>query len=244
MRRSAAGGPILFGCAAYFMVHGSTGYFSERARFERRVSLLTLAVGMFFMAALLGAGLPGVRRLIERTTERFGFEGPTQYVRRITLEQYRGAPEPLRAVGPVRPVVARKGGDPIRSRSQGPNARPETRSRVRGPGAAEADLVARSVSRIANVPIIRSEELVIDRLVRPSYPAELLDRNVEGRVTLQALIDTTGRVRDVQVLASSGEFQFEHAAESAVWQCRFRPYRQRGVPSEVYAVFRFAFRIY
>jgi len=29
-----------------------------------------------------------------------------------------------------------------------------------------------------------------------------------------------------------------------MWQCRFRPYRVRGEVHEVYAVFRFSFRIY
>jgi TonB family protein len=94
------------------------------------------------------------------------------------------------------------------------------------------------------VPVFQSEELIIDRLVKPDYPASLLARDVEGKVTVQALVDTVGQVVDVQVVASTGETLFEQAARDAVWQCRFRPYRRGGEASEVYAVFRFSFKIY
>jgi hypothetical protein len=36
----------------------------------------------------------------------------------------------------------------------------------------------------------------------------------------------------------------EEAAERAVFQCRFRPYRVGGETRTVYAVFRFVFRLY
>ena len=64
---------------------------------------------------------------------------------------------------------------------------------------------------------------------------------------VQALVDTAGRVVDVQLLASSGVEPFERSAQEAVWQYRFRPYHGAslpGNPSEVYAIFRFAFRVY
>jgi TonB family protein len=86
--------------------------------------------------------------------------------------------------------------------------------------------------------------LVIDRWVRPEYPRSLLERDIEGKVTLQALVDTVGQVVDVQVLTSTGENLFERAAEEAVRQCRFRPYRPGGEASEFYVVFPFSFRIY
>ena len=83
------------------------------------------------------------------------------------------------------------------------------------------------------------------RLVKPSYPEILLAQNIEGKVMVQALVDTVGKVIEVQIMASTGEHLFERAAEDAVWQCRFRPFRPAGEsPSEVYAVFRFVFSIY
>jgi TonB family protein len=224
------------------MVHGTAGYFDERARFARRVSLLTLAVSLCGAGLLVALRVPQVRRALPDST-RFGFEGPEQYVRRITLDQFQGRVSTLADVGQLEPSApARRGG--ARSPSRGRVGQPDPRPRFQGPGDADFDANQRSASRISGVPVFQSEELVIDRLVRPEYPRPLLDRNVEGKVTLQALVDTVGHVVEVQVLASTGETEFEEAAAAAVRQCLFRPYRPGGAAREVYAVFRFSFRIY
>lgn len=223
------------------MVHGISGYFRERECTARRVSLTTLALSLLALLLMNAARLPIVRRALTDTA-RFGFEGPNQYVRRITLQEFQGRGPMLSDLGRIQPRSGRRGGDPSpRRRGEG---RPVVRMPVRGPGEAGSNLPARIVSRYANVPVVRSEDLVIDRLVRPEYPRILLDKNIEGKVTLQALVDTVGRVIEVEVLASTGENLFEQAAEEAVRQCRFRPYRPGGEASEVYAVFRFSFRIY
>jgi TonB family protein len=223
------------------MEHGVAGYFAEQARFQRRLSMCTLAASV---AALFVLGLtraPVVRDLMKRTA-RFGYEGPDQYVRRIALRQYQGTSRTLSDLGNVAPRLERRGGARA-TRSSG-EGNPQPKARASGPGSSDRDLIARSVSRSANVPIVRSEELVIDRLVKPQYPPPLLERNIEGKVMVQALIDTIGNVIDVQIMASTGESLFERAAEDAVWQCRFRPFRPDGEVSEVYAVFRFVFSIY
>ena len=44
------------------MSHGSASYFSERSRSERRVSLLTVAVGLFFLVAIEAARVPIIFR--------------------------------------------------------------------------------------------------------------------------------------------------------------------------------------
>ena len=226
------------------MEHGVAGYFLERDRFERRVSLLTLAVGLVFLSSLGLARVPPVRRPLESVLMRFGFEGPTQYVRRITLGQYRGQSEVLSQIGRVNPVAAQRGGQRGPRRSDPRSIRPEFRPRLPGTGSAAHDVAARSTARVEGVPVVQSEDLIIDQLVRPEYPPALLEGNIEGNVMLQALIDTAGRVIDVQVMGGTGQPLFERAAVKAVLQCRFRPYRLAGMPSEVYAVFRFAFRIY
>ena len=203
--------------------------------------MMTLAVSVIVLLFLTAMSLPIMRR-VRINSARFGFEGPNQYVRRITLQEYQGKSPLLSDLGRIQPRAARRGGDPAPRRHRA--GRPVVRMPVRGPGDAETNLPARMGSRYANVPVVRSEDLVIDRLVRPDYPRVLLDKNVEGKVTLQALVDTIGRVIEVEVLASTGENLFEQAAEEAVRQCRFRPYRPDGEASEVYAVFRFSFRIY
>lgn len=226
------------------MTHGIAGYFIERARAARRVSLIALLVGLLPLGVLYLARVsPEFRAAITDQT-RFGFEGPEQYVRRIELEQAEGMTELLRHLGNVQPLESRRGGARRGKTSDHPRATPRSSTDVTGPGDSEFDLVSRAVSRRENVPVVRSEDLVIEQLVRPDYPAELLDRNIEGKVMLQALVDTVGAVVDVQVLGSTGETRFEEVAATAVWKCRFRPFKRDGVASEVYAVFRFAFRIY
>jgi TonB family protein len=138
--------------------------------------------------------------------------------------------------------MTHKGGATPPSRARVGQPRP--RKTFEGDGESAQDLAMRSVTRLTGVPVFQSEELVIDRLVKPEYPPSLLEKNVEGKVTLQALVDTVGNVVEVQLITSTGETLFEKAAEEAVWLCRFHPYRAGGEASEVYAVFRFSFRIY
>jgi len=224
------------------MVHGVSGYFLERARFERRVALLTALVSLIALG-LLGLGHTKIVRTMATRTVRFGYEGPDQYVRRISLRQLEGPSTALSDLGAISPRYERKGGASATQRKNG--GRPTPISNVTGPGSSNRDLIARAVMRSANVPVVRSEDLVIDRLVKPSYPEILLAQNIEGKVMVQALVDTVGKVIEVQIMASTGEHLFERAAEDAVWQCRFRPFRPAGEsPSEVYAVFRFVFSIY
>jgi len=222
------------------MIHGIAGYFLERARFTRRLSLVTAVVSGVLLGAMLAARLPAIRQSLR--IARFGYEGANQYVRRIELKQYAGAPAPLLDVGLVLPRSTRRGGE-TEARSDRAGHVPQTRTRFKGPGTSEQDLASRPI-RLANVPVVQSEDLVIDRLVRPAYPVDAFERGIEGKVTLQALIDTAGKVIDVQLVTSTGERQLEVAAEQAVWQCRFRPYLVDGRVSQVYAILPFAFRIY
>ena len=224
------------------MVHGVSGYFLERARFERRVAGLTVLVSVVALG-MLGVAHTKVARDMTARTVRFGYEGPDEYVRRIDIRQLEGTSTKLSDLGAVSPRFERKGGAEAVHRTG--KGRPTPVARLSGPGSSDRDLIARSVARSANVPVVRSEDLVIDRLVKPSYPEVLLAQNIEGKVMVQALVDTVGKVIEVQIMASTGERLFERAAEDAVWQCRFRPFRPAGEsPSEVYAVFRFVFSIY
>jgi TonB family protein len=225
------------------MTHGTESYFLERARASRRVSLITLALASFSIGLLGLARVPVIERALAQTA-RFGYEGRDTYVRRIRLLQIQGAVDDPGQVPEVIARIAFKGGAVEGRPTRLPTARPATRPQLVGPGDAEVDLISRRVTRLAHVPVVRSEELVISFLVRPEYPEALLEKNIEGKVTVQALVDTIGNVVDVQVLASTGQPMFERAAETAVWQCRFRPYRTSGQVSEVYALFRFAFTIY
>ncbi len=235
------------------MQYGIEGYLRERARLDRRlatiltgVSLVALALsGLLFLRSALEFARTG--RVPSPTwPDFFGFEGREQYVRRIYLET-AGPPGPR----PGRPTVyfpsvatQRGGRAPIAS-SADPHALPETRRVGSGPGESSDDLLARArVLYGGSALVIQSEDLVIEELVRPEYPENARERNAEGLVAFVATVDVTGAVTRVDLLSSTGDRELEDAAAEAVRQCRFRPYRVDGMPTEVRAVFRFNFRIY
>ncbi|NOT35209.1 MAG: energy transducer TonB [Candidatus Eisenbacteria bacterium] len=226
------------------MSYGIDAYFLEQRRAARRVAWLTFALSVVGLAPILAALVSPEFREAVREQSRFGYEGADQYVRRIELQRYEGVGERTQQLGALQPIAARAGGGSGGTASSHPRARPETRPLMTLEGETDFGLDSRSPRQRSQVPVIRSEDLVIEHLVRPTYPPELLEQNVEGKVTLQALVDTLGAVIGIEVLASTGEARFEDAARVAVRECRFRPFRRDGAVSEVYAVFRFAFRIY
>ncbi len=235
------------------MVHGSQQYFLERARFERRVSLLCAGmslVALSFEAALL---LPAVQHAVEEHVlgsplhpRRFGFEGPEQYVRRIVLEA-SGPPGPT----PGRPTIfyhsaqAVKGGRSEAAPSDDLHARPDTRPPGHGAGESTQDLVAKArVIYGGSGPVMRSEDFIVEWMVKPEYPEGPLERNSEGLVALGAVVDTTGAVTRVDLVSSPGDRELEEAAIAAASKYRFRPYRVAGRVTEAYAIIRFDFKIY
>ena len=228
------------------MVHGTDSYFAERARNARRLSITAATLGLLLLGLLPLGRTPPIQKLINDPV-RFGFEGPEQYVRRITLQALPGDAQNMQDLGAVREHSTRRGGSPTpaAARSSSP-APPENRLRVLGPGESEEDLLARAFHRRSDVPVFQSEELVIEKLVKPAYPDHALTQEIEGHVAVMALVDTNGRVVEVQVLASDllADREFGQAASEAVWRCEFRPYNPQGKRQEVYALFRFNFTIY
>jgi TonB family protein len=229
------------------MEHGVEAYFIERARATRRVAAINAALSLAAFALLLLAQLPFAQRVLRRPdVMRFGFEGPTRYVQLVQIEASPGSAMPLMDVGKVNAHTTRGGGDEGALKAAA-HARPRRDRRgpsTEGIGEAEEDLLARALANQGRVPIFQSDELVIETLVRPQYPEDAHNRGIEGRVAVLAHVDTLGHVVEAEVMNASGEPQLDDASKVAVLQCRFRPYRVDGAAREVYAVFRFAFRIY
>lgn len=227
------------------MDHGSAAYFAERARCARRTALTACALSVAVFAPLLVSYAPFLRHPADevRRRLRFGVLGDeARYVRRIILEAAPGRDNALRDIGPVAARGARRGGSPIPRRPTVEAGRPEFRPPIEGPGESFQDLLARALARKSDVPVVPPDELVIQTLVRPIYPEDARDRNIEGRVSVLALVDTLGAVVDVDVVDGVHE-SLVRAAVNAVWQCRFQPYRIRGRAREVYVVMPFNFRI-
>lgn len=235
------------------MSHGSQQYFLEFARFTRRVSLLSAGLSLVLLALQAALLVPALRRTVAEQLSRgvlaprhFGFEGPTQYVRRIILEAEGplGA-APGRTTIVYRSAQALKGGQSGTARSDDPHARPDTRRRGVGAGESSEDLVARArVTYGGRGPVMQSEDFVVERMVKPEYPEGPLERNVQGLVAIGAVVDTTGAVTRVDLVSSPGDRELEAVAIAAARQYRFRPYRVDGQATEAYAIIRFDFKIY
>jgi TonB family protein len=229
------------------MKHGIDFYFIESLRLRRRLSMLTFSLALVGLGPFLLLQIPLVRRHVLREptpTVRIGYEGFNRIVERIELNALEGRSAPLIDVGHVVARPMRKGGEGLTPAKSAARAGPRRPVPLRGLGEDEEDLMAAARARMANVPIVQSEDLVIESMRAPEYPEDLHARGVEGRVALMALVDSTGHVAEVSVVESTGELAFEQSASEVVRMARFRPYRIAGAAREVYAVIRYRFRIY
>src|SRR5436309_13904192 len=134
------------------MVHGIQGFFAERERNARRISLLAAAFALVLLAALMLARISPIEQALN-DPKRWGFEGPEQYVRRIQLEASPGSTRSLRDVGAVVERSVERGGSPSPLASRSGHATPPNRLPVAGPGQGIEDLLARSFTRRADVPV-------------------------------------------------------------------------------------------
>lgn len=227
------------------MRHGIDGYFHEIERFQRRLSLIGGSVCALFLLALVALRQPAVVEALD-DPKRFGFEGRDQYVERILLE-IRG---PEERPGPSRvnlvPVNLQAGGGEKHVARQGTKPAREAQRPGKGQGEDELTLQARLRALALEGPVVQSTDLVVENLVRPTYPEAAREANIEGVVELVALVDTTGKVLQVEILGGTQQPMLEHAATAAVLQCRYRPYRVRESDPvrRVWAYFRIRFTLY
>jgi TonB family protein len=82
---------------------------------------------------------------------------------------------------------------------------------------------------------------VATQKVDPAYPLELMRRNVQGTVTLYAVIRNDGSVSDVRVLRSVDD-RLDQYARAALAHWRFRPATRNGVAVDLEAVVMIPFK--
>ena len=85
----------------------------------------------------------------------------------------------------------------------------------------------------AQVSLSANTTARVSRTVEPSYPLLAKQMKVQGAVVLQALIDKTGSIEELQVV--SGPTILAAAAREAVKQWHFKPYYQSGQAVETEA---------
>lgn len=225
------------------MRHGIDAYFDEIAQFQRRLAAFGVSVSVLVVLSLFVLQQPVVVDALS-DPKRFGYEGPDQYVERILLE-LRGDEEQIGAnVMNVAPVSRRSGGGKREPAQEGIKPAPVGPKVGQSSGDDEMTLEARLRALALAGPIVQSQDLVVEKMVRPEYPEEARDQDVEGLVELIALVDTTGAVVQVEIIGGSRHPLLDQAATTAVLQCRYRPYRIRDDVEPVWAYFRITFRLY
>jgi len=224
------------------LTHGIDTYFGEFVANRRRLGVVLLSVSVALSSLFVTVGRKVAHDMLDDPM-RFGFEGPKQWVERIRLEELATHEAPGVFSITYLTAESRKGGEKRARPTPVPKAEVEVK-RPPGPGEDEQDLLAKARMLALDAPLVRSEELVIERLVRPEYPDEARDHNIEGVVEMVALVDTTGSVLQIQIVGGTREPLFEAAAAKAVLACRFRPYRVADQARRVWAAYRIAFSLY
>jgi TonB family protein len=136
---------------------------------------------------------------------------------------------------------------PVRllARPAAPSAAPQTTPAAASPAGAAASAIAPATRGTASRPIDATViALSIVPIVRaaPDYPAEALQRGLEGSVTLRFDVAATGRLENVGIVDSTDPV-FENAALAALAKWKYLPRLAEGkrVPSRnVQTVIRFA----
>jgi TonB family protein len=79
------------------------------------------------------------------------------------------------------------------------------------------------------------------QIISSRWPTSLLAAGIGGTVYVWAFVDTDGRVRDAQVIMSSGEALLDFAALRAVREIEFNPARRNGEAVAAWLVFPVTF---
>ena len=79
--------------------------------------------------------------------------------------------------------------------------------------------------------------------IQPHYPKSALCREIEGKVTVQILIDQSGNVEKVKILRVEGHCSFRQAVLDVIYRWKFRPACRDNQPIKVWAVKRIRFEL-
>lgn len=77
----------------------------------------------------------------------------------------------------------------------------------------------------------------------PAYPQSARTRKLEGVVELNVLVDTKGRVRDLNLRRSSGFKVLDRAAMDSVKEWKFEPGKSNSYPVEMWVVVPMVFKL-
>jgi len=106
-----------------------------------------------------------------------------------------------------------------------------------------AELASRRLQETYLATAAPASVMKLQSSVPAVYPADLLQRAVEGLVELELIVDRNGRPRDVVVTQAQPAGRFDAAAIAAVQQYRFVPFEQDGRVYERRLAMRVRFQV-
>ncbi len=112
--------------------------------------------------------------------------------------------------------------------------------------AAAAPLAAQEAPAgvLAESAVEQRPQAVAGSCLAPTYPVQMRAARIEGRVVLQAVVDTMGRIEEPSIVVLQSTHQlFASAARRALLTCRYRPGRFGGRPVRVRIETPYTFRI-
>jgi len=81
------------------------------------------------------------------------------------------------------------------------------------------------------------------RRVDPKLPRRIVEKQLEGRVVVEALVDERGRVQKVRIISSEPKGVFDAHVREAVKQWQFQPARYEGEPVKTWIELPFEFEL-
>lgn len=79
--------------------------------------------------------------------------------------------------------------------------------------------------------------------VEVTYPEEAEKQKIEGDVWVKALVDTTGSVKDVRIMKTSGSDLLDKAATKSAYGCKFKPALVEDKPVAVWVSYKMTFTL-
>ena len=159
--------------------------------------------------------------LVENSPVKPAPEVPKPDVKKISPKK---SDTPIKKPQPVAPPVQSTPQAAAQTTAAGPQSR-----NIGGLNAYESDSL--------------DERPSITRRVEPEYPAKARRMNVQGKVAVQMVIDTSGLPHNCSVVRAEPSGYFEEAAIAAASSMRFTPGKLKGQPVNTVVLLPFTFRL-
>ncbi|MBU1231405.1 MAG: TonB family protein [Proteobacteria bacterium] len=104
--------------------------------------------------------------------------------------------------------------------------------------------LAEPVLQAGTSPVVHTISPLAVHTPPPVYPRHAQRRGLQGKTLLNVLVDSTGKVVQVQVASSSGHAILDQSAVQAVWSWLFRPGSKDGLAAQMWVTVPVRFQLH